>query len=105
MNIQAAKENPNTGVIELQNYYFKGGNDERQGVEIELVGRVLENLELIVGYSYIDAQFKEHTTFVPGSSPNNTPSHTLNAYINYSFANEALKGLSEIGRASCRERV
>nr|WP_299202244.1 TonB-dependent siderophore receptor [uncultured Brumimicrobium sp.] len=94
MNIQAAIENPNTGVIELQNYYFKGGNDERQGVEVELVGRVLENLELIVGYSYIDAQFKEHTTFVPGSSPNNTPSHTLNAYINYSFANEALKGLS-----------
>ncbi|HZH86556.1 MAG TPA: TonB-dependent siderophore receptor [Brumimicrobium sp.] len=94
MNIQAAIEDPNTGLIELQNYYFQGGNDERQGVEVELVGRVLENLEVIIGYSYIDAQFKEHTTFVPGSSPNNTPSHTLNAYVNYSFQNSALQGLS-----------
>src|SRR5690554_1956246 len=94
MNIQAAIENPVSGLIELQNYYFKGGNDERQGVEVELVGRILENFELIVGYSYIDAQFKEHTTFVPGSSPNNTPSHTLNAYVNYTFENAALEGLS-----------
>ncbi|WP_158276192.1 TonB-dependent receptor plug domain-containing protein [Brumimicrobium oceani] len=94
MNIQAAKENPVTGLIELQNYYFQGGNDERKGVEIELVGRLLENLELIIGYSYIDAQYKEHTTFVPGSSPNGTPDHTLNVYLNYSFENQALKGLS-----------
>lgn len=94
MNIRAALENPVTGLIELQNYYFQGGNDERKGLEVELVGRVLENLELIVGYSFIDAQYKEHTTFVPGSSPNGTPSHTLNAYLNYSFKNTTLDGLS-----------
>ncbi len=94
MNIQAAIENPVTGLVELQNYYFQGGNDERKGVEVEVVGRVLENLELIVGYSYIDAKYKEHTTFVPGSSPNNTPTHTLNAYVNYSFETLVLKGLS-----------
>ncbi|WP_107039091.1 TonB-dependent receptor plug domain-containing protein [Brumimicrobium mesophilum] len=94
MNIRAAVENPVTDLIELQNYYFQGGNDERKGIELELVGRVLENLELIVGYSYIDAQYKEHTTFVPGSSPNGTPSHTLNAYLNYSFETGMMQGLS-----------
>src|SRR5690606_804504 len=50
-------------------FYQKGGNDQRQGIEVELTGRVLQNLEVITGYSYIDAQYKEHTSFVYGSAP------------------------------------
>lgn len=75
-------------------YYAQGGNDQRQGIEVELTGRPLENLELIGGYAYIDAQYKEHTSYVYGSAPLNTPKHTFNAYANYSFRNNALKGLS-----------
>ncbi len=74
-------------------YYTKGGNDQRQGIEVELTGRPLENLELIGGYAYIDAQYKEHTSYVYGSAPLNTPKHTFNAYANYSFRN-FLSGLS-----------
>lgn len=73
-------------------YYQKGGNDQRQGVELEFTGRLVENLELIAGYSYIDAQYKEHTSFVYGSAPMNTPKHTFNFYANYGFKN-ALEGL------------
>lgn len=75
-------------------YYAKGGNDQRQGVEVELTGRPLENLEVIAGYAYIDAQYKEHTSYVYGSAPLNTPKHTFNAYANYSFKNSLLEGLS-----------
>ncbi|OAD91434.1 TonB-dependent receptor [Aequorivita soesokkakensis] len=75
-------------------YYAKGGNDQRQGIEVELTGRPLENLELIGGYAYIDAQYKEHTSYVYGSAPLNTPRHTFNAYANYSFRNSILEGLS-----------
>lgn len=75
-------------------YYAKGGNDQRQGIEVELTGRPLENLELIGGYAYIDAQYKEHTSYVYGSAPLNTPKHTFNAYANYSFRNNILEGLS-----------
>ena len=75
-------------------YYAKGGNDQRQGIEVELTGRPLENLELIGGYAYIDAQYKEHTSYVYGSAPLNTPKHTFNAYANYSFRNNPLEGLS-----------
>ena len=74
-------------------FYQKGGNDQRQGVEVELSGRVLKNFEVITGYSYIDAKYKDHTAFVYNSSPLNTPSHTFNAWGNYSFEN-TLKGLS-----------
>lgn len=74
-------------------FFQKGGNDERKGIEVELSGRILDNLEVITGYSYIDAQYKEHTSYVYGSAPLNTPKHTFNAYANYSFKQQ-LEGLS-----------
>lgn len=74
-------------------YYQKGGNDQRQGVEIELTGRILENLTAVAGYSYIDAQYKEHTSYVYGSAPLNTPKHTANVYLDYTFQG-LLQGLS-----------
>ncbi|MAZ26035.1 MAG: TonB-dependent siderophore receptor [Cytophagaceae bacterium] len=79
-------------------FYQKGGNDQRQGIEVELTGRILENLEVITGYSYIDAQYLEHTSFVYGSAPLNTPKHTFNAYVNYTFTGN-LDGLSLGGGA------
>ena len=75
-------------------YFQKGGNDQRQGIEMELSGRVLPNLEIITGYSLIDAKYKEHTSYVYDSSPLNTPKHTFNAWANYSFVNNDLEGLS-----------
>lgn len=74
--------------------YRQEGDDIRQGVEVELTGRVLENLEAIVGYSYIDAQYKNTLVNVEGSAPNNTPKHTFNAWANYSVNEGALRGLS-----------
>ncbi|WP_432672526.1 TonB-dependent siderophore receptor [Flavobacterium sp. SM2513] len=75
-------------------FYQKGGNDQRQGIEVELSGRILPNLELITGYSLIDAKYKEHSSYVYNSSPLNTPKHTFNAWANYSFVNNSLEGLS-----------
>lgn len=74
-------------------YYLKGGEDVRTGVELELIGRVMPNLEIIAGYSYLDAKFKEHNYYYYNSSPLNTPNHTANLWANYGFKNK-LKGLS-----------
>ena len=94
MNLQVAMVNPATGLVEFTGYYAKGGNDERKGVEVDLSGRVLPNLEIVAGYSYIDARYREHTTFVRNSRPNNTPKHTANLWVNYYVASGLLKGLS-----------
>ncbi len=75
------------------NHYYKGGNDQRQGIEVELTGRPLNNLEVITGYSYIDAQYKKHNAYVRGSAPLNTPKHVFNMYANYHFKGK-LNGLS-----------
>lgn len=94
MNLQETWVNPVTGLVEFTGYYIKGGNDERKGVEVDLTGRVFPNLEVVAGYSYIDARYKKHTTFVEGSTPNNTPKHTANFWLNYQVNGGLLKGLS-----------
>ncbi len=94
MNLRATEVDPATGIVVLQDYYIKGGNDERKGAEVELAGRILPNLEIMAGYAYIDAQYKEHTTFVPGSAPNNTPRHTFNAWTSYTVEQGILRGLN-----------
>ncbi len=74
-------------------YYLKGGEDTRNGVEVELIGRVLPNLEVIAGYSYLDARYKDHVSYYYNSSPLNTPKHTANFWTRYSFEN-TFEGLS-----------
>jgi len=98
MNLRATQTDE-AGVVIQMPYYIKGGNDERKGVEVELAGRVLPDLEIVAGYAYIDARYLEHTTFVPGSKPNNTPSHTANLWVNYAPHSGALKGFSVGGGA------
>jgi iron complex outermembrane receptor protein len=74
-------------------YYTKGGEDTRNGVEVELIGRVLPNLQIIGGYSYLDAKYKDHVDYYYNSSPINTPKHTANFWARYAF-NNSLDGLS-----------
>ncbi len=75
-------------------FYMKGGNDERKGLEVEVLGRVNSNFELIAGYAYIDAQYKEHNAYYEGSAPLNTPKHTANGWARYQFDKGFLNGLS-----------
>lgn len=74
-------------------YYTQGGDDVRNGVEVELIGRLLPNLEIIGGYSYLDAKYKDHAEFYYNSRPINTPKHTANFWARYAFK-KSLDGLS-----------
>lgn len=82
------------GVLEFLPYYFKGGNDIRQGIEVEAIGRIQKNWEVMAGLSYLDAEYRESTRFVEGSSPNNTPNYVANFWTNYMFDQGALDGFS-----------
>ncbi len=75
-------------------FYEKGGNDERKGIEAEITGRPIPELDIIAGYAYIDAKYKDHTSFYFNSAPLNTPKHTYNFYANYEIRRGTLQGLS-----------
>lgn len=83
-----------SGALEYLPYYFKGGNDTRQGIELELIGQILHNWEIMAGYSYLKATYNKSTRFVDGSSPNNTPKSVANLWTNYTIDRGLLKGTS-----------
>lgn len=79
--------------------YGKAGDLTRQGVELELVGRILPELEIMAGYTYLDAKYKNSPSFVDGSAPIMAGKHTANGWLNYTFRDGILKGLNFGGGA------
>ncbi len=75
-------------------YYFKAGDLLRDGIEVELNGRILDNLTVMLGYAYLDARYENSPSYVKGSAPMNAPDHTANGWVQYEFNNGFLNGLS-----------
>lgn len=82
------------GTTQKTNFFAKAGDLKRKGFETELSGSILENLQVMLGYAYLDAQYKNSPAFMDGSAPLNTPKHTANGWIQYSVRKGALKRLS-----------
>lgn len=78
----------------LTGYKYKAGNLRRSGIEVELNGRILDNLQVMLGYAYLKAKFEKSPSYVNGSAPMNAPKHTANAWLQYTLDKSPLKGLS-----------
>jgi len=70
------------------------GNLKRTGIETELSGRILPNLQVMLGYAYLDAQYEESPAYMDGSAPMNAPKHTANGWVYYTVDRGVLRGLS-----------
>jgi len=82
----------NTGKNVL--YYGNAGDLRRDGIEVELSGRILENLQIMTGYSYTNPRYKNSPAYKEGSAPINTAKHTANGWLHYYLNKGVLKGLS-----------
>lgn len=76
---------PNTNAP--TNFYDYAGNLRREGVEFEVSGRPLPNVQVLLGYSYTDVGYKNSPAYVEGSRPMNSPYSTANAWVQYKFQN------------------
>ena len=75
-------------------YYMKAGNLKREGLELELTGKLLKNMDVVVGYSYLDASYHDSPYYHEGSSPMNTANHTANGWLNYTIFEGLFRNLS-----------
>lgn len=75
-------------------YYMKAGNLKREGVELELTGKLLKNMDVVMGYSYLDASYHDSPYYHEGSSPMNTANHTANGWLNYTVFDGFFRNLS-----------
>ncbi|BBK43559.1 hydroxamate-type ferrisiderophore receptor [Allostella vacuolata] len=60
------------------------GDQEVKGAELEVVGRITDQISLIGGYGYLDAEYTESTQY-KGNTPANVPSHKATAMLQYSL--------------------
>ena len=74
--------------------YDFAGDLTRKGVEIDLIGKILPELEVMAGYSYLDAKYHDSPAYVNGSRPMMAAKNTANGWLNYTFRSGVLKGLS-----------
>lgn len=93
MNVQQTVVDEN-GVSQTLGHYFKGGHIRYEGVELDISGRLTQNLNVNAGFSKMKALYLKSDKFVVGSSPKNVPDWTINAQANYLFTSGTLKGLS-----------
>lgn len=82
------------GTTTSTGYFYKAGDLKRDGIEVELNGRILPNLQVMLGYAYLNARYDDSPSYVNGSAPMNAPKHTANGWINYTVNKGTLKGLS-----------
>lgn len=71
------------------------GDIRSRGFELDVTGKVSENLSLIAAYTYLDTEIT--TSVVPGQEGNrpiNTPEHSVGLYGKYDFTEGSLRGLS-----------
>ncbi|WP_291091057.1 TonB-dependent siderophore receptor [Empedobacter sp. UBA7494] len=82
--------NTRTGLYQL------AGDLKRKGIELEVTGRPLPNVQVMLGYSYLDTQYQGSPSYVDGSRPMNAPRNTANAWVQYKFqkTNTFIDGLS-----------
>ena len=90
------------GIRKEYGYFDKAGSLKRKGIETELSGSILESLQVMMGYAYLDAKYENSPAFKNGSAPMNTPKHTANGWIQYRFDKGVLKRLSAGTKQSFR---
>lgn len=84
-------ENTNTNIKELT------GETTSDGVELDIAAYPVHGLSIIAGYSYNNMRYTKTDTasnnFIEGQRLVNSPAHTANTSVFYSFSGKRFKGL------------
>ncbi|MBD2515143.1 TonB-dependent receptor [Nostoc sp. FACHB-973] len=81
-------DDPNNPGFQIQT-----GEQQSQGIELNIAGQILPGWNIFAGYAYIDARITEDTTFPPGNRLPNTPEHSFNLWTTYEIQQGKLQGL------------
>ena len=83
-----ATEDPENDLFEIQT-----GEQNSQGIELDIAGEILPGWKIIAGYAYTDAVITEDNTFEVGNRLNNAPEHNFNLWTAYTIQKGSLQGL------------
>lgn len=95
---QTAEFDANGNVNTNTNVKSLSGETTSKGIEIDLIYKPIDALNIIAGYSYNDMRYTKTTgatgSFIEGDRLARTPAHTANASFFYTVPSGALKNVS-----------
>ncbi|WP_416423788.1 TonB-dependent siderophore receptor [Pseudomonas sp. App30] len=75
-------------------YSVASGEQQSRGLEAEVKARLDRNWDLLASYTYTHAEINKSNNGDQGNRPANVPRHMASAWLNYSFHDTLLDGLS-----------
>ncbi|MFW9261423.1 TonB-dependent siderophore receptor [Nostoc sp. CALU 546] len=75
------------------NFSIQVGEQNSQGVELNLAGELLPGWNIFAGYAYIDARITKDNTLTPGNRLSNSANHSFNLWTSYEIQKGNLQGL------------
>lgn len=72
-------------------FSLDGGRLRSQGVEVDLLGQITPEFQVIANYAYTDTEVLESTSLPVGASFLNIPEHAGSVWMKYTFSQGALK--------------
>ncbi|MEA5605577.1 TonB-dependent siderophore receptor [Nostoc sp. UHCC 0252] len=76
-----------------QGFSIQVGEQNSQGVELNLAGEILPGWNIFAGYAYIDARITKDNTLTPGNRLSNSANHSFNLWTSYEIQKGNLQGL------------
>ena len=70
------------------------GEQQSRGIEAEIKARLDQNWDLLASYTYTHAEITKSNNGDEGNRPANVPKHMASAWLNYTFHDSPLDGLS-----------
>ena len=81
-------EDPNNPNFEIQT-----GEQNSQGIELDIVGEILPGWNIFAGYAYTDAEVTEDNVIPVGNRLENVPENNFNLWTTYTLQKGSLQGL------------
>ena len=75
------------------NFSVATGEQNSQGIELDIQGEILPGWNIIAGYAYIDAKVTEDNTDIVGNRLFNAPENNFNLWTTYTLQKGSLEGL------------
>ena len=69
------------------------GEQSSNGIELDVVGKILPGWNVTASYSYIDAEISEDNTISVGNKLPGVPEHSASLWTNYEIQQGSLEGL------------
>jgi iron complex outermembrane receptor protein len=74
-------------------FSIQTGEQNSQGIELDIGGEILPGWNIFAGYAYTDARITEDNTFESGNRLNNVPEHAASLWTTYQLRSGTLEGL------------